>query len=100
MRKLKVVFLEEALYDIEEIWFYTFATWSQEQADRYHLMIMKEIDFIASNPESGKTMDHFRKGYRSSKVKFHYIFYRITSIELEVVRILHENMDIPNRLNN
>ena len=99
MKKLKIVVLEEAIHDLEEIWFYTFTTWSQEQADRYHSLINKEIDFLATKPQLGKIVDHLRQGYRSSKVKSHYIFYRFTSTELEVVRILHENMDIPNRLN-
>ena len=99
MRKLKIVILEEAIQDLEEIWFYTFTNWSHEQADRYHLLITKEIEFLATRPGSGKMLDHLRNGYRSSKVKSHYIFYRFTSTELEIVRILHENMDIPNRLN-
>ena len=99
MRRLKIVLFEEAIHDLEEIWFYTFTTWSQEQADRYHLLIINEIEFLATKPESGKMIDHIRKGYRSSKVKSHFIFYRFTSTELEVVRILHEKMDIPNRLN-
>ena len=99
MRRLKIVLFEEAIHDLEEIWFYTFTTWSQEQADRYHLLIINEIEFLAVKPESGKMLGHIRKGYRSTKVKSHFIFYRITSTELEVVRILHEKMDIPNRLN-
>ena len=99
MRKLKIVIREEAIQDLEEIWFYTFKTWSLEQANRSHLLITNEIEFLATKTESGKMLDHVRIGYRSSKVKFHYIFYRLNSDELEVVRILQENMDIPNRLN-
>ena len=98
MRKLKIIYSEEAIQDLEEIWFYTFKNWSLEQADRYHSLIIKEIEFLVTKPESGKVLDHIRKGYRSSKVKSHYIFYRLNSNELEVIRILHENMDIPNRL--
>ena len=99
MRKLKIIILEDAIHDLEEIWFYTFTTWSLEQADRYHSLIIKEIEFLATKPESGKMLDYLRIGYRSSKIKSHYIFYRFNSTELEVVRILHESMDIPNRLN-
>jgi toxin ParE1/3/4 len=39
------------------------------------------------------------KDYRASKVKSHFIFYKYSSTEIEIIRILHENMDIPNRLN-
>lgn len=43
-------------------------------------------------------MDHVRKGYRASKVKFHLIFYKVSNDIEEIVRILHERMDIENRL--
>lgn len=99
MRKLKIVLREGAIEDLEEIWFYTFQTWSAEQADRYHGLIYEEIKFLAVKPESGKDLNHIRKGYRSSKVKFHFIFYKYSPTEIEIIRILHENMDIPNRLN-
>lgn len=42
---------------------------------------------------SGKSMEHVRKGYRASKVKSHFIFYRIVNDTIEVIRILHERMD-------
>jgi toxin ParE1/3/4 len=99
MKKLEVVFHEIAIEDLEEIWVYTFQNWSLEQADRYHTLIYKEIEFLASKPGSGKDLNHIRPGYRSSKVKSHFIFYKYSSSEIEIIRILHENMDIPNRLN-
>ena len=99
MRKLKVVFHENAIEDLEEIWLYTFQNWSLEQADRYHSLIYKEIDFLASKPGTGKDFSHIRKGYKSTKIRSHFIFYKYSSSEIEIIRILHENMDIPNRLN-
>ena len=97
-KKRKIVLLEQAIEDLEEIWFYTFKTWSIEQADRYYALISNEIDFLASKPQSGKNLNNLREGYYSAKVKSHFIFYRFTPQEIEIVRILHENMDIPNRL--
>lgn len=99
MKKLKIVILEEAINDLEEIWLYTFETWSLEQADRYHDLIYKEIKFIATRPDYGKNQNHIRAGYRSSQVKAHIIFYKYSDSEVEIVRILHEKMDIPKRLN-
>ena len=98
MKKLKIVFHEAAIVDLEEIWFYTFQTWSLEQADRYHGLIYKEIEFLAGKPKSGKDISHIREGYRSCKIKSHYIFYKYSLTEIEIIRILHESMDIPNRL--
>ena len=98
MKKLKIVFREAALSDLEEIWLYTLDTWSVEQADRYHDLVIKEIEFLTKKPKSGKNMATLRPGYFSSKVKSHFIFYKYNETELEIVRILHESMDIPNHL--
>lgn len=96
--KLKVIFHEEALSDLEEIWLYTLEIWSLEQADRYYDLIIKEIEFVSKKPKSGKNLNSLREGYYSIKVKSHFIFYKFSSSELEIIRILHESMDIPNRL--
>lgn len=98
MKSLKVIFKEQAIYDLEDIWLYSFQNWSLVQADRYHSLLLKEIEFLSLNPKSGKDQSHIRTGYRSTKVKSHIIFFRILEGELEIIRILHERMDIPNRL--
>ena len=99
MKGIKITFREAAIGDLEEIWLYTFQTWSQDQADRYYALLYEEIEYLSLHPESGKDISHIREGYRSAKVKSHFIFYKYTSLEIEIIRILHENMDIPNRLN-
>lgn len=92
---------KEAQFDLENIWLYTFETWSKEQADRYFNLIFEEIEYLTLNPTSGKDYSHIRKGYYCSKVKSHFIFYRINLKEnaIEIIRILHQQMDIENRLN-
>ena len=99
MKPLPYVISKKAVSDIEEIWVYTLEKWSVEQANRYYNLIFDEISFICKNINAGKSMEHVRKGYRASKVKFHLIFYRILNNTVEIIRILHERMDIENRLN-
>lgn len=90
----------KAIEDIEKIWEYTRDIWSVEQADRYYNLIINEIEYIAQNFESGKSMEHIKKGYKASKVKSHLVFYKIFDENtIEVIRILHQRMDIENRLN-
>lgn len=91
----------QASEDIENIWLYTFENWSLEQADRYVNLIFDEIEYLANNPKSGKDFNHIRKNYRSSKVKSHIIFYRLVDEQnnIEIIRVLHQRMDIENRLN-
>ena len=91
----------EASLDIEQIWLYTFENWSIEQADRYFNLIMDEIEYLAENTESGKDYSKVRSGYFSSRIKSHFIFYKIDSKNdwIEIIRILHQQMDIDTRLN-
>jgi toxin ParE1/3/4 len=99
MKTLPFVISKKAVSDLEEIWFYTFEKWSKEQADRYYNLIFDEINYICKNVSAGKPMEHARKGYRATKVKSHLIFYKIVNDTIEIIRILHEQMDIENRLN-
>jgi toxin ParE1/3/4 len=90
----------KASEDIENIWLYTFENWSLEQADRYINLIFDEIEYLADNPNAGKDFNHIRKNYRCAKVKSHLIFYRFIDLQndIEIIRILHQRMDIENRL--
>lgn len=92
---------QEANRDVENIWLYTFEYWSVEQADRYFNLIIDEIEYLAEDPKSGQDYSKVRKGYFRSQIKSHFIFYRINSEEkeIEVIRILHQRMDIEARLN-
>ena len=98
MKRLPYLIGKKALADLDEIWLYTVETWSLTQADRYFSLIFDEIDHICEHPTSGKSMDHIRKGYRASKVKSHLVFYRVIDNTIEIIRILHEKMDIDSRL--
>lgn len=90
----------KASEDIENIWLYTFENWSLGQADRYVNLIFDEIEYLADNPSSGKDFSYIRKNYRYSKVKSHLIFYRLIDkqSDIEIIRVLHQRMDIEKRL--
>ena len=99
MKSLPYIISKEAIADLDEIWFYTVEQWSVEQANRYYELIFQEIDYICKSPHSGKSLNDIRKGYRVSKVKSHLIFYKVVNEAIEIIRILHQMMDIENRLN-
>jgi toxin ParE1/3/4 len=98
MKPLPYAISKRAISDLDEIWFYTFQQWSTDQANRYYKLIFDEIGYICKEPASGRQMDHVRKGYRVSKVKSHLIFYKVVNDVVEVIRILHQRMDIENQL--
>jgi len=90
---------EKAISDLEKIWLYTLNKWSREQADRYHNLIIDEIEFIVDNFDLCQRMDYVRVGYRMSKVKSHLIYCKKAEDNIiEIIRILHQNMDFENRL--
>lgn len=85
----------EVVKDLENIWAYTYDKWSVEQADRYYNLIINEIEYIVSNPYSGRPMEHIKEGFRASKVKSHLVFYKFSGDKtVKIVRILHQRMDV------
>ena len=91
---------EKALKDLNNIWIYTAENWSVEKANRYYNLIVDEIEYVSENFEITKDFSEVRKNYKYSKVKSHLIFYKkAENTELEVVRILHERIDIKNKIN-
>ncbi|WLD23387.1 type II toxin-antitoxin system RelE/ParE family toxin [Flavobacterium dauae] len=92
---------KQAEIDLENIWLYTFEEWSINQADHYLDLMMDEIEYISQNPRSGKDYNEIRKGYFRSRVKSHFIFYKVNLKEkyVEIIRILHQQMDIESHFN-
>lgn len=95
----KVVLRQEAIHDLNNIWFYTFETWSEIQADKYYATIKMACNGIADNPNVGKEYDGINKNLLGVKSEKHIIFYQIINPErIEIIRILHERMDLKNRI--
>ncbi len=90
---------EKAIEDINEIWLYTAQNWSVEQANRYYYLIIDEIHFIVQNYETAKNFESIRKSYKYAKVKSHLIFFKkIDNNKIEIIRVLHESMNLKNNL--
>ena len=85
---------------MEDIWLYTAETWSVEQADRYLNLLFDEMEYLCSNPGSALDFGFIRTGYLRSRVKSHFIFFRIDEKKdvLVVIRILHQRMDVEPRM--
>ena len=98
MKKAKYRISATAIKDLEGIWKYTFTNWSKDQADRYHNLLMNEIEFVAENRTSGKSMDQIKEGYLVTYVKSHMIFFKRNEEIVEVIRILHQKMDVESNL--
>ena len=95
----KVILRQEAIDDLNEIWAYTFEEWSEKQADKYYAALEFACMQIGKNPELGKEYDGITNNLLGLRTGKHIIFYQIIAKdEIEVIRILHERMDLKNRL--
>lgn len=89
----------KAREDIDTIWLYTFENWSLDQANYYYRLLYQEIKAITTAIDCGKDIGFIKLGYRQYKVKSHLIIYRVADDGcVEVIRVLHERMDIPNKI--
>jgi toxin ParE1/3/4 len=94
-RVLRLTPLAEA--DLEDIWRYTFEQWSLEQANRYHNDLVSTMQALARGDKSGRVCP-VRDGYLQYAAGSHILFYRETAGTLDVIRVLHQRMDIDRHL--
>lgn len=96
---VNVVLRQEAIDDLTDIWEYTYQKWSENQADKYFESIKLACKEIGHNPKIGKVYTEISKNLFGLKSGKHIIFYhQVSEDELEVIRILHERMDLKNRM--
>lgn len=96
----KYFLTKKAVSDLSEIWEYTFDTWSEKQADIYYSSIIKAIKSITDGHIHGdKDYSKIKPGLFCHRCRKHLIFYQyIENDDIEVIRILHEKMDVSMRL--
>ena len=95
----KVILRRKAIDDLNDIWDYTFEKWSEKQADKYYSIIKLACNAIGENPDLGKEYDGVSKNLLGLKSGKHIIFYQVISDDrIEVIRILHEQMDLKSRI--
>ncbi len=87
-----------ARQDLGAIWRYTRDRWGEPQADLYLRQLDAGIQSLIEYPDIGESCDHIRAGYRKLHVNRHLIFYRRSDVEIEVVRVLHQAMDVDRHL--
>ncbi len=85
--------------DLNEIWEYTLNKWSLTQADKYYKLLVESFQKLADNPTYGRSYEVVDAKLMGFKTGRHLIFYeQIDDKTIEISRILHDSMDIKNRL--
>ncbi len=89
----------KAVEDLNGIWEYTADKWTEGQADRYYSMLLQSCQDIANNHDLGKNYAGITSELFGLKAIRHIIFYRkINNKPIEITRILHERMDLKNKI--
>jgi toxin ParE1/3/4 len=97
MAKLK--FTNNAVKDLSDIWNYTVEAWSESQADKYYKLLLNACSTIAKKPQIGKVYQEIYPELKGKRTSKHIIFYRVMDDQsIEIARILHERMDLKNKL--
>ena len=93
------ILTNKAVEDLSNIWNYSFEVWSEFQADKYYYMLLDSCRELADEKVLGKSYEEISKGVLGFKVGQHIIFYRkLKSNKIEIARILHNRMDLKNRI--
>lgn len=94
----RVVIRRAATTDIGGIARYTKKRWGAVQARRYLDALRFDIESLASFPYRSHIVSENDANTRKMPSGHHLVFYRATEDMVEVVRVLHERMDVPDDL--
>ena len=91
---------KKAVEDLDSIWNYTLETWSEKQADEYYNSLTETFQSIANHPcHLDREYTEIHSGLYRRQCRKHLVFYRLMeNKDIEIVRILHERMDIESKL--
>lgn len=91
---VELVLTIQAEEDLLDIWRYTAQQWGELQANAYLDDLDQGMKTILRHPEIGAECSQIRLGYRRIIVKHHRVFYLMRPGAIEIVRVLHESMDV------
>lgn len=95
----KFFLTNKAIEDLSNTWEYTFDTSSENQGDKYYNLLIHSFQTFLEKPEIGKDYSEINTNLLGLPIGKHIIFYRrIKTSDIEILRILHQKMDLRNRL--
>ena len=84
--------------DLEGIWDYTVRRWGEAQAEDYTRNIQAACEALGNGVLVSRSAEEVRAGYRKVTVGSHVMFFRMQSDVVEIIRILHQSMDVERHL--
>ncbi|MDX8354676.1 type II toxin-antitoxin system RelE/ParE family toxin [Cognatiyoonia sp. IB215182] len=91
---MQLIILPAARRDLADIWEYTAETWGTAQADAYVTQLSDVFARLLDGTIVSQTADDIRRGVRRVPVGKHMVFFRVVGETTEVLRVLHQRMDV------
>jgi toxin ParE1/3/4 len=96
---MSYVIKEAALIDLKDIARYTRKTWGRDQEKIYIKGIFDCFEKIAKRETFNVDFSQIKVGCYKCKINHHLVFFRwLNDGRPEIIRVLHEEMDIPMQL--
>ena len=96
----KYTVTEEAEADIKDVGRYTNRVWGRDQRIKYIAGLGMLFRSLAKNPRLGKDYGYVLDGCFGHIYQHHIVFYTKASHGIEIIRVLHQSMDIESQLLN
>lgn len=94
----RLVVSQAAQADLASIADHTEQRWGRAQRVRYLAEFKDVFATIRKSPAAGMPRDDIRQGLRSMPCGQHVLFYRAAIDSIEIVRVLHQRMDVHRHL--
>lgn len=86
--------------DIKSIGIYTQQKWGRVQRSQYLKQLEQRFEWLAQYPLLGKYRADIAEGFYSYLHREHVVFYRITPDFIDIIGVVHQEMDTANYFNN
>jgi|SaaInlStandDraft_4_1057021.scaffolds.fasta_scaffold43826_2 toxin ParE1/3/4 len=83
----------KAVTDLEDIFDYSVPKFGIARAEQYILELNEAFTNLAEEPYIGKDYAHVKSELMGIPVVSHIVFYKYTSTQLIIIRVLHKSMD-------
>lgn len=84
--------------DLKAIAQYTLKTWGRDQVKAYLARLTDRMQWLADNPDLGRSRDDIAKGYRCFKEGQHLIFFVVKQDHIAIIGVPHSSMDTKSHL--
>jgi toxin ParE1/3/4 len=88
----------KAQKDLDEIFLYTRKNYGLDKAEIYVQNILNTFKILGDEPAMAPLDDELSKDLRKFPIQKHIVFYRIRKNYIDIIRVLHQKMDIKSKI--